>query len=399
MLTRTGVVTTIVACLLALIGRVFGFLELLLIGAGLLAVVLVSVVWVRVRRVRVEVRRTVVPARVDAGQPAQVDLEISALDGGRSPVLELTDPVTGTRGARLQVAPLRGGERTLATYQLPTARRGVVEVGPLTLTARDPFGMSRRSFPAVGVARLVVYPRIDAIAPLRRTLGTRTLAGADRGASHADRGDDFHALRPYVVGDDLRRVHWPSTARHDQLMVRQDRHPRQGRLTVVLDVDAATMHPEALDEAVSVAASVLSANRRRGDLVRLVTGDATDSGYLREAARLDAVLEYLAVVQPRRGATFLRAIEQVLAEDGECAVVTVTGPLDELARRALDRLRPVVTTLTSVEIDPSAWDPDAISPAVLPNPRQVVVTGELPFAAAWTAAFNDRTPAPTGGRR
>ncbi len=399
MLTRTGTVTAVVACTLALTGRVFGFLELLLIGAGLLGVVLVSLAWVRTRRVRVEVRRTVVPGRVDAGQPAQVDLEISAPDGGRSPVLELTDPVTGTRGARLQVAPLRGGERTLATYQLPTARRGVVEVGPLTLTARDPFGMSRRSFPAAGTTRLVVYPRIDVIAPLRRTLGTRTHVGADRGASHADRGDDFHALRPYVVGDDLRRVHWPSTARHDQLMVRQDRHPRQGRLTVVLDVDTATIHPEALDEAVSVAASVLTANRRRGDLVRLVAGDGTDSGYLREAARLDAVLEYLAVVEPRRGATFLRAVEQVLAEDGECAVVTVTGPLDELARRALDRLRPAVTALTSVEVDPSAWDPAATPPVVVPNARRVVVTADLPFAAAWAAAFSDRAPAPTGGRR
>ncbi|MCU0274204.1 MAG: hypothetical protein MUE34_13320, partial [Acidimicrobiales bacterium] len=153
------------------------------------------------------------------------------------------------------------------------------------------------------------------------------------------------------------------------------------------------------DEAVSVAASVLTANRRRGDLVRLVTGDGTDSGYLREAVRLDAVLEYLAVVAPRRGATFLRAVEQVLAEDGECAVVTVTGPLDELARRALDRLRPAVTTLTSVEIDPSAWDPGVSPPAVLPNPRQVVVTGGLPFAAAWTAAFSDRNPVPAGGRR
>jgi len=45
-------------------------------------------------------------------------------------------------------------------------------------------------------------------------------------------GDDFYALRPYVVGDDMRKVHWPSTARRDELMVRQDELPWQGRVTI-----------------------------------------------------------------------------------------------------------------------------------------------------------------------
>ena len=69
-------------------------------------------------------------------------------------------------------------------------------------------------------------------------------------------GDDFYALRDYVVGDDLRRVHWPSTARHDELMVRQDEMPWQGRATVLLDVRRAAHTAASLELAVSAAASV-----------------------------------------------------------------------------------------------------------------------------------------------
>ena len=74
------------------------------------------------------------------------------------------------------------------------------------------------------------------IRPLPQTHGRDPHAGAEHPNAVARSGEDFYALRPYVVGDDLRRVHWPSTARHDELMVRQDELPWQGRATVLLDV-------------------------------------------------------------------------------------------------------------------------------------------------------------------
>src|SRR5947208_3367232 len=82
---------------------------------------------------------------------------------------------------------------------------------------------------AAAATRLTVYPRVDAIAAVPQTLGHDPLAGADHPNAMGQVGEDFYALRPYQVGDDLRRVHWPSTARHGDLMIRQDEMPWQGR--------------------------------------------------------------------------------------------------------------------------------------------------------------------------
>jgi uncharacterized protein (DUF58 family) len=398
-LTRSGWGTTAAVAALAAAGRVFGFLELVVLAAGLGAVLLVALTLVRLRPAPIEVRRDLSPARVHAGQPAHVRLEVLAVGRRRTPLLELRDPVTATHGAHLRLAPLRPGESVQATYRLPTARRGVVEVGPLTVTRRDPFGMAQSSRPAAGVARLVVYPRIDAVPPLWWTTGSRIMPGLDQGTPRAERGDEFHALRPYVVGDDLRRVHWPSTARHDQLMVRQDRHAELGRLTVVLDVDRATMPEPALDEATAIAASVLAAGRRHGDLVRLVTGDGTDSGFVRDPAGLDAALEYLALVRTTRDAPLAGAVQLAVAHEAPGAVVSVTGPLGPTVRRALDRVGASGAAMTSVEVDPSCWDPNAPTPATVPTTRRMVVHRDSSFAEVWTAAVSGRGRLDAGAAR
>ena len=101
------------------------------------------------------------------------------------------------------------------------------------------------------------------------------------------------------MGDDLRRVHWPSSARHDELLVRQDELPWQGRTTVLLDVRKAAHSGDSLEVAVSAAASIVAATARRNDLVRLVTTDGTDSGFAPGSDHVEAIMEHLAVVPPR----------------------------------------------------------------------------------------------------
>ena len=91
---------------------------------------------------------------------------------------------------------------------------------------------------------LIVYP---ARRRRRRRLPLATAMRSPRPAPTPERlgrsGDEFYSLRPYVVGDDLRRVHWPSTARRDELIVRQDERHWQGRTTVLLDVRRAVHTP------------------------------------------------------------------------------------------------------------------------------------------------------------
>ena len=179
------------------------------------------------------------PARVHAGDPAGSTCAVRNLRRRRTPVLRLRDPVDGTRGADC-CSPRSGrGERP---GRLPPAHRA-----PRASCRRPAAGRARRPLrPATAAVaapalELTVYPAHRPLAPLPLHDGDRTRSPAPSNPTSLGRtGEDFYALRPYVVGDDLRRVHWPSTARHDELMVRQDELPWQGRTTVLLDVRART---------------------------------------------------------------------------------------------------------------------------------------------------------------
>jgi len=237
-LTRQGWLVAAGAAALMLMGRVLGLVELFALGAIAAALVVGSAVVVAAARLELEVGRALHPARVHVGTSSRVDLTIRNLRATGTPVLRLRDPVSGTRGADLLVPPLGRGERTVAAYRLPTDRRGLVRIGPLDVVVGDPFGLTQVETVAAPAVALTVFPHIDQIDPLPYTTGHDPLAGARQPNSLGRTGEDFYALRPYVVGDDLRRIHWPSSARHDELLVRQNELPWQGRTTVLLDVCA-----------------------------------------------------------------------------------------------------------------------------------------------------------------
>ena len=131
----------------------------------------------------------------------------------RSPVLTLRDALAGgPRQARFLLPPLAPGQSDQASYRLPADRRGVFAIGPLEAERSDPFGLARRSSAIAPVAELTVYPRIDRVRPLPDSPGRDRHHTTPRAAAVGLTGEDFYALRAYQQGDDLRRVHWPSTA-------------------------------------------------------------------------------------------------------------------------------------------------------------------------------------------
>ena len=91
----------------------------------------------------------------------------------------------------------------------------------------------------------------------------------------ASRRDSFRGLREYVAGDDLRHVHWRSSARTGELVVRQDEQPRPRATAVVLDLRRTAHAGLSLERAVSVAASVMLAARRSGQEMVLAATDGT----------------------------------------------------------------------------------------------------------------------------
>ncbi|MFP5376476.1 MAG: DUF58 domain-containing protein, partial [Acidimicrobiia bacterium] len=246
------------------------------------------------------------------------------------------------------------------------------------------------------------YPRVDAVPPLPMTRGNDPHAGADHPTALAWAGEDFYALREYAMGDDLRRVHWKATARLDELMIRQDEMPWQGRVTVLADLRRAVHTPASLELALSAAASVVSACWRHRSLVRLVATDGFDSGFAEGHAHVEAVLEHLAGAAAGREDN-LGAIVSSLRREGNggalALVTTAAAPDGDLERVA--RLRSRFGAVTVVVFERSALDaaaPDG-PPRAVPGVRSVVrVTAARPFAPAWTEAMAGRAGAARVGR-
>ncbi len=384
MLTRQGWLVGAGVVALLGSGRLLGLPELFALGVIAAVLLVGAVVLVGSSRLELQVGRAVHPARVRVGTPTRVELAVRNMRASNTPVLRLRDPVSGTRGADLLLSPLGRGERTVAAYRLPTERRGLVRIGPLEVVVGDPFGLTNVATVAAPPVEVIVFPHVDHIEPLPYTSGHDPLAGARRPNSLGRSGEDFYALRPYTVGDDLRRVHWASSARHDELLVRQNELPWQGRTTVLLDVRKAAHSGDSLEVAVSAAASIVAATARRHDLIRLVTTAGSDSDFAPGADHVEAIMEHLAVVQATPAGSLRRSVDMLgrHSTGGALVVLLAEVPTEDL--RAAAMLRGRYGSLTIVQIDRSAWDPHA---PVGPDPGAAVlrITRHAPFARTWNA--------------
>ena len=390
MLTKRGWGLLVTALVLFLVGWIIGTDELHMLALTLLVLTLGVVVYLGLRTVGVQVDRTLHPPRVHAGHASRVELLLRNT-GATTPVLSVRDPFhRGWRWARFLVPPLPHGATTRAAYRLPTDKRGVYDIGPLEVSMSDPFGIATRRFTSAGVTQLTVYPRIHNLRSLPTSQGQDPHSGAQRPRSLLGTGDEFYALRQYEVGDDIRRVHWPSTARIDDLMIRQDEMPWQTRVTILLDVRSSVHTEDTLELAVSAAASVHDAGRRQQSLIRIVDTGGTDSGFAAGTAHEEAILEHLATVGMSREdrvagviATLRRA-----GNGGALAIVTTDrAPAADL--RALAGLRGRYGTVVLVLIDQSAVEggPETMSLDLPVVTALVRVTANAPFPVAWESAM------------
>jgi uncharacterized protein (DUF58 family) len=396
MVTRRGWWVALLALLLMAAGRLFGIPELYAVAVAGGALVGAAVLYVRRAAWRVQADRRLRPARVHAGGNARVELSLRNLGTRHSPVLAVRDPFDGgRRWARFHVAPMGPGARARAAYRLPTDRRGLFALGPLEVSLADPFGLASRSIEVAPATVLTVYPHIDDIRPLPHARGADFSSASGR-ATLSPAGDDFFALREYRTGDDLRRVHWPSTARSDELMIRQDELPWQGRVSVLVDLRSAVHSSESLELAVSAAASIIHAGWRDRRQVRLLATDGTDSGYGAGHGHLEAMLEYLASadthVQPSLSPTLASLARH--GTSGGVALVT-TDRVSDSDFGAISRQGARWGSVALVLIERSAWDGSAPPARQSPPPavrRMVRVTAAAPFPVAWETALRPVMP-------
>ncbi|CAN5530748.1 hypothetical protein BH10ACT2_BH10ACT2_07160 [soil metagenome] len=261
--TLFGGITSIV------LGRLFGLIELYIIGSALLAAFGLALLTVNRPLPRLAVRRIARPATVGVGEPARVDIQVANRSSVRAPKLILWEPVGDKGGAPMQLAPLGAGESVSAAYRVPTNRRGIVRTGPLRAERTDPLGLARRSNWLAGEGEVLVVPQ-------QLTLAFPTAGGAGRLGEHlrmksyGQSGTEFHSQREYIAGDDLRRINWKSSARSTTLIVRETALEGVQRCTVVLDTLAESYDHDGFERAIIAAASVVAAASAAGIAARLV---------------------------------------------------------------------------------------------------------------------------------
>ncbi len=374
-----------VGVLLPVVGRLLGVRELTSLGLTALFLTGASLVLVAYGPLEVEAVRRLFPNRVHAGSPCRVDLHLRNLGTRRSPVVTALDPFEGgRRWARFRLAPLGPGESCTTAYRVPTDRRGLFNLGPLQLVRTDPLGLVTRPMELAEQDTLTVYPRVERIAALPHTRGADPRGGSVTQPSFGPSGDEFHALRPYVMGDDMRRVHWKSSARTEDLLIRQDELPWQGRATVVVDLRASVHDERSFEAAMSAAASIATACLAAGLELRLIGTDGVDTGHGAGRRHLDRILERLAAWEPDDDAGHdlagtLAAVAR--AKDSSLATIT-TGRAGPQAVQLAAGARRGRSGAVVVVFD-EAKSPAAPAPADATVVRCADLNG---FAAAWAGS-------------
>jgi uncharacterized protein (DUF58 family) len=342
--TRRGRSVLALGLVVYLAAWAFGSRPLYPVAAGLLLVSALAWAWVRAadRPMRVE-RRS--PAR-DHIEGDDVEQRIVVHPSGRlpPPTAALVESV-GRLGEERHVL-LRQGRRLHVDYRLERLPRGRYPFTNSRIEITDPFGIQRREVALPPPGALLVYPRIVPLDRLFSESGAHALEGR-RLLLRRPTGFDLHSVRNYEHGESLRKVHWRTTARRGQLMVKELEDAPRDEIAVLLDGHHAALAGESFDVQVRAAASVLDAYVRRNRRAVLVVNAAARlvQQVHSPAAGRRRALELLAAVEP----TARRPLTALLAEESSPAaraleVVVVTARIDgaltdRLVQRALSRRR------------------------------------------------------------
>jgi uncharacterized protein (DUF58 family) len=296
-----------------------------LIAVCLLMAMLVGAVYSRRERT-IETHRELRPTRTTAGNNVTSILTVTNV-GRRRTAAGVALETVGAGHVPVLIPDLHAGESTVVELDVPAPRRGVYPVGPLLLDRPDPFGLTNRRATDQQISELIVHPRLFAMESFPFGL-TRDLDGQSSGEA-PEGGIAFQNIRDYVVGDDLRLVHWRSTAKLGTMMVRHNVDNFQPRTLVIVDTRYGVHGPASFEEMISAAASIISASSIKGYPWRLRTscGKEWDSSLTR-----GLLLDELARLEPSREGDLTKAtrISRRRGTGYSLAVLTGTAPAEDL---------------------------------------------------------------------
>jgi uncharacterized protein (DUF58 family) len=353
--------------------------DLVRVGALLVILPLVSALIARRSRYRLACSRRLDPPRVPAGQPTVVTARLENVSRLRTAILLAEDVTPYTLGSRPrfvldEIEP--GGSRELS-YQIRPDTRGKFTIGPLRVRVADAFGLVEISRSFSTTSTLVVTPKIY---PLPRAAAPSSWLGEGDGGMRTISaiGEDDAAPRAYQNGDPLRRVHWRSTARYGELMVRREEHQWRNSASVFLDTrrvaHVGTGSSATFEFAVSAAASIGAHLTGEGFRARLITeaGEIAPRGTFQ-----DTLLDMLAVISPSREISLAPGAAALTHAGGQ--LIAVLGRLSAEDARILAASRRGNAPAMALMVAAWSWTSDAV-------PEETARTAEILAAAGWHVA-------------
>lgn len=312
-LTFRGLVMLTVGAIFVIGAYAAGRNDVLYLGVFLVVAPLVALAAVRFRRVRLSVSRRFLPHLPSAKNQLEVLLEVRNRGSSRTAASTWRDtlpwaPYSSPPGALRTLAPYRNSRSTGTTvavdYRVVPPRRGVVDIGPFIVDFADPFGLASGEISVGESHKVVVTPAVAALPDTGQSIAADE--GSARAMQHrSSTNDDELMTREYRAGDPLRRVHWKASARHGELMVRQEEQRSHAQARVLLDTrrggyrDLQRASPnepesESFEWLVAFTGSLVFRLQQSGFTVELVE---TATRQLAAASQREELLEDLATVE------------------------------------------------------------------------------------------------------
>jgi uncharacterized protein (DUF58 family) len=327
-MTRRGVLTLLLGVATYAVAWLFGAKALYPVAAGLVLAPLAARTWVRLAASPMRLGRRAGKAALLEGEDVWVTLEARPESRVPAPSIAVTERLSriGERTTQLRAA----GAAYRGTYVLERLPRGRYVVEAARATIDDPFGLARSEVALEPGGSLLVYPRLVALDRLFSEHGANVQDGR-RLLLRRPSGFDLHSVREYERGESLRKVHWKTTARRGQLMVKELEDAPRDEIAILLDAEAGTTSGGSFDVQVRAAGSILRSHASHGRRAVLAVNSAEPRSV--RVSSLDgewqAALGVLAAVEPDG----LRPVVELLARE--------SGP----ASRALETV--VVTSRLS----------------------------------------------------
>ncbi|WP_241961172.1 DUF58 domain-containing protein [Salinibacterium hongtaonis] len=361
--TGVGWGTAIAVVVAFVIATVAGWSEFLAVAYAGVIVLLVAVLYL-VGRNAFTITLDLPHSRVVVGDNAVARITIANPTRHRVFGVKAEVPV-GSALSEVALPGLAGGAVFDHEFTVPTARRGMLPVGPVRTVRADPIGLVRREVSWTGRHELFVHPRIIAI-PSTSTGLIRDLEGnPTRDITSSD--VSFHALREYTAGDERRFIHWKSTAKTGTYMVRQFEETRRSHLVIALSLaDRDYASDDEFEMAVSVAGSLGVRAIRDVRNVSVVVGITTPEFAKRKLFGVRALstlspgrlLDDLALVEREASSLDLSEVARVTADQvaGLSVAFLICGstPTAGELRAASTRYPP------GVEVVAVVCDPEAV---------------------------------------